>query len=414
MKKFFRSLTIFITFILEIIFAICAYIYYETPDNYRVTTDCSLITENIFPVRAAMVQKEAQVPTLAGSKRNDTVVHTASITFLSVPIKNVNLEYVDNQRVIPCGQPFGVKIFTKGVVVVGISDVKTRYGIERPAKKMGIKKGDIILRVNQEEIRDNDQMLDVVQRNSNSDVVFEVLRGNILFEISTKPVLGDDNLYHVGIWVRDSSAGVGTLTFFDKDTNFFAGLGHGICDIDTGDLLPLSHGEIVKASINGIVKGRRGVPGELKGYFIESDPIGELLNNTTCGVFGYLNGPISEAKPVTVAMKQQIKIGRAQIMSTIDGVTPDYFEINIESINYNERQPCKNMVIKITDERLLEQTGGIIQGMSGSPILQDGMLVGAITHVFVNDPQKGYGIFAENMLPVCAESPADTNNALAS
>lgn len=398
MRIFFKRLTVFLAAFLEIIFAFCVYFYYATPNSYRITESCGLNIDTKLPVKAAILQKDKQVlnSNFMDLKKNN---YKANIVFLNaIPVKNVNLEVIKEQKVIPCGEPFGVKIFTKGVVIIGISDVKTVDGVENPAKKIGLKKGDIILKVNQEEIKNNDQLIDFVQQNNDKELNFEVLRGNFLFEVKIKPIKGDDNLYHLGIWVRDSSAGIGTLTFFNKENNTFAGLGHGICDIDTGELLPLSHGEIVKASINGIVKGKKGMPGELKGYFIESDPIGELFNNTQCGVFGKLNEALSDKDAIPVAMKQQVKIGKAKILATIEGISPDYYDINIESINYNEHQPSKNMIIKITDERLLEKTGGIIQGMSGSPIIQNDMLVGAVTHVFVNDPQKGYGIFSENMI----------------
>lgn len=400
MGKFFRRLAIYMAVFLEIIFGICTYAYYAVPNHYTITETCGIDINIGVPVNAVPSQKVSPVLNLRDSncEKNKS---TADILFLNViPVKTVGLEYTNDQKVVPCGQPFGVKIFTRGVVVIGISDVKTHGGVENPAKKVGLKKGDIILKVNQEEIKNNDQLIALVQANNDKDLIFEVLRGNMLFEITIRPVLGDDNLYHLGMWVRDSSAGIGTLTFFNKETKAFAGLGHGICDVDTGELLPLSRGEIVKASINGIVKGHKGVPGELKGYFIDSDSIGELFNNTECGVFGLLREDLSALEPINLAMKQQVKTGRAKILTTIEGVTPNFYDINIESINYNERQPSKNMIIKITDERLLDTTGGIIQGMSGSPIIQNDMLVGAITHVFVNDPQKGYGIFAENMLAV--------------
>lgn len=163
-------------------------------------------------------------------------------------------------------------------------------------------------------------------------------------------------------------------------------------------MLPLSHGDIVKASVSGIVKGVKGMPGELKGYFIEPSSLGAISKNTECGVYGGLKNFSSDQKPLAVAMKQQVKHGRAQILSTVSGTSPRFYDIEIQNINYNEKIKSKNMIIKITDERLLDQTGGIVQGMSGSPIIQNDMLVGAVTHVFVNDPQKGYGIFAENML----------------
>ena len=292
-----------------------------------------------------------------------------------------------------------MKIFTEGVLIVGISDIKTENGITSPAKAAGLKKGDIILKINNKPTKDNEELLKVVEESSGNVLECDVMRNGENFKAKIQPLKNkSDNTYRIGLWVRDSSAGIGTLTFYDENSLAFAGLGHGICDVDTGEILSLSHGDVVKANISGIVKGTKGMPGELKGYFIEPNSIGTLYKNTECGIYGLLNEKFIGHKMAIVAMKQQVKIGKAYILTTVSGTTPQMYDIEIQNINYNEKMKSKNMIIKITDDRLLSQTGGIIQGMSGSPIIQNDMLVGAITHVFVNDPQKGYAIFAENML----------------
>ena len=204
------------------------------------------------------------------------------------------------------------------------------------------------------------------------------------------------------MWVRDSSAGIGTLTYLDPESGIFAGLGHGVCDVDTGTLMPLYSGEAVNVAITGVTKGESGSPGELRGTFSQEAPIGTLVKNEATGIYGQMDGIpdiLSQGgEPVAVAMRQEVHTGKAMIRTTISGDTPVEYEISIERVSLSEQNPTRNMVIRITDPRLLSATGGIVQGMSGSPILQNGKLVGAVTHVLVNDPTRGYGILIENML----------------
>lgn len=398
LKKFFKSLSFILFIIFSLIFSYSSYIYYSLPDDYKVTENCGLKLEKYKFIKAHS-EENLKSMALYNINQKSSNKYLVNIKLLNlIPIKTVNVEYTDEKKVYPCGIPFGVKIFTQGVLIVGISDIKTEYGITSPAKAAGLKKGDIILSINNKSIKDNEELSKVVEESEGKVLECEVMRDGESFKAQIQPLKSKtDNIYRAGLWVRDSSAGIGTLTFYDKSLAF-AGLGHGICDVDTGELLSLSHGDIVKANISGIVKGTKGMPGELKGYFIEPNTIGTLYKNTEFGIYGLLNERYMGHKPAIVAMKQQVKIGKAYILTTISGTTPQMYDIEIQNINYNEKMKSKNMIIKITDNRLLSQTGGIIQGMSGSPIIQNDMLVGAITHVFVNDPQKGYAIFAENML----------------
>ena len=280
-----------------------------------------------------------------------------------------------------------------------MSDLKANGKTVNPARSAGLKIGDVITSINGTQVNTNEEVASLIEQSGGVPLNLSVLRSNMSFDVQIIPVKSDDGVsYKAGLWVRDSSAGIGTLTFYDPQQNSFAGLGHGICDIDTGDLMPLLNGDIVTANINGIVKGTKGTPGELRGYFSNNDAIGNLLANIQTGVYGTMDQCPIDNEPLTVAMKQQVVPGKAQILTTIEGTQPQYYDIEIESVNYNEDVPTKNMIVKITDPVLLEKTGGIVQGMSGSPIIQNGMLVGAVTHVFVNEPEKGYGIFAENML----------------
>ena len=398
MKKLIKGCTLALSIVLSAVLILGIFVARTFPDSFMVTENSGLSFQHSLPVTA---KSEDGVDLIeAGSlKTADKNYQADLMLFNTIPVKSIDIQIVKETKVIPCGNPFGVKIFTQGVVIVGMTDVKTEKGTTNPAKEAGLKIGDVILEINHQKVNSNEEVSSLIGGCDGRAMEITAQRSNVVFETNLVPVKSSaDGTFKAGLWVRDSSAGIGTLTFYDPTTKSFAGLGHGICDIDTGEILPLLSGDIVKANISGIVKGEKGSPGELRGYFTDSNPIGNLVANVSGGVYGYMQQSPSDLEPVTVAMKQEVKAGKAQILTTIDGITPQYYDIEIESVNYDEDALTKNMVIRITDEELIEKTGGIVQGMSGSPILQNGMLVGAVTHVFVNDPQKGYGIFAENML----------------
>ena len=327
--------------------------------------------------------------------------HATLKLFGLFPVKEVAVKVVDQPLVVPCGTPFGIKMYTDGVLVVSMSDVDTSAGSFNPAKSAGIKVGDVILNINGEAVTTTEQVGRMVEESGGQTMTFRIRRDNIVFDIRFTPVKSvNENRWKAGLWVRDSSAGIGTLTFYDPANDTFGGLGHAVCDVDTGEILPISSGEIVPARIYSIVKGVSGTPGELRGGF-ESGTLGQLMTNGETGIYGTLSQKPVNSQPIPVCMKQQVHTGEAQVLTTINGTEPKLYDIRIDQVRYNDSSPTRNMVIVITDEELLEETGGIVQGMSGSPILQDGMLVGAVTHVFVNDPTKGFAIFAENMLKTC-------------
>lgn len=336
--------------------------------------------------------------TLAVTRENDQSKNVELKLFGLIPVKQARVETIERVTLTPCGTPFGVKLLTQGVVVVGLNDITTDQGHIGPAKQAGLKTGDIVSSVGGKTVNSNDAIAEVVNASGGKELEVKFTRNGKEMSTVVQPVKSNiDNQYKIGLWVRDSSAGIGTVTFYEPESGVFGGLGHPICDIDTGDILPLMSGEVVDVKIHDVVKGTAGSPGELCGSFISDDACGMIELNNGAGVFGTMDQNPVETEGMEMALKQEIKEGPVQIITTIDGNGPQVYEAEIEKLNMIEDSPSKNMVLHITDERLLEKTGGIVQGMSGSPIVQDGKLIGAVTHVFVNDPTRGYGIFIENM-----------------
>ncbi len=397
MKKFFKFIAVFSFFLCLSFFGECILVSNVIPSIYHITDESDIILSETIPIKISTNSEK----NFSNLDKNETF-YTAKgqVTLLNIfPIKTVEMHLTEEKTVTPCGTPFGVKLFINGPIVISTAEVKTETGLFSPARDSGIKKSDIILEINGQKVKTNEELAQLVESSDGNIINISALRGNLPLNFTVRPVKClDDKTYKIGMWVRDSSGGIGTLTFYDPKNNTFSGLGHGICDIDTGDLLTLEHGDIMDASIDEIVPGSVGIPGELRGSFIGTDPIGNLSANTLTGVYGKLYQlPIAE-NPIKVAMKQQVKTGLAKILTTIEGKTPKYYDINIESVNYNENHPTKNILISIIDPELLEKSGGIVQGMSGSPIIQNGMLIGAVTHVFINEPKRGYAIFSETML----------------
>ncbi len=295
------------------------------------------------------------------------------------------------------GVPFGIKLFTDGVMIIKMQDININGNCSCPAKEAGLQLNDVIISVNKENVKSNEQVLDLIENCNGECLNLTVKRNNKRMELTLNPIKTENNVYKAGMWIRDSSAGIGTITYYDGETNTFGALGHGICDADTGTLMPLGKGEICTAQITEIKSGEKGSPGGLNGYF-ENTVLGNVTQNCETGIYGTIsNSGVFTNEILPVADKTEIKKGKAQIISTIDENGAKKYDIEICSINLTH-DVNKRLVIKITDEQLLKKTGGIIQGMSGSPIIQNNQLVGAVTHVFVNEPDKGYGIIAEEMI----------------
>jgi len=320
----------------------------------------------------------------------------------TIPVKNSTVTVVHRRYVTLGGNVFGLRIFADGVIVAGVGTLASGNATVAPAKKAGIKQGDVIKEINGKTVTSNHEVSRAAEESHGEKLSVKLIRDGKTKTVEVVPAKDNaDGKYKLGMWVRDSSAGVGTVTFVDNVTGTVAGLGHAICDADTGGIIPLGSGDMLNVIIRGCVKGTSGTPGELCGVF-GNKVLGELYINGSDGVYGVVSEKDSSAKKIPVALSSEVKTGKAQIVSTVDGGETEYFDIEITKIHRGDGEE-KNMVIKVTDDDLLEKTGGIVQGMSGSPIVQNGMLIGAVTHVFVNDPQQGYAIFAETMIETAEE-----------
>ena len=310
------------------------------------------------------------------------------------------------QTVIPLGRAVGIKMFADGVMVVGLSDIQTDGGAVSPAGTCGLREGDIITHINSTEVSSIEQVREVLQELAGEPMTIRAVRGEKTFQTTAAAAkCSEDGTYKLGAWIRDSMAGIGTMTFYDPTSGVFGALGHGINDVDTALLMPLQSGSIMYAEVADVKKGTSGEPGELHGAFEVTHDLGELYANTSSGIFGVLTEEqlVGDAQPVEVASRREVKTGKATILSNIAGDTVEEYEVEITHVYPANGADTRNLMLKVTDQRLLDATGGIVQGMSGSPILQNGKLVGAVTHVLVNDPTQGYGILAENMLTQAAE-----------
>ncbi len=368
------------------------------------------ISESYFVVEGNQLNVNCQIPITThygGAERSqssvvdDGVKSDYSVNFRLfglIPVKRADVSVIDNMSVVLLGEPFGIKIYTDGVLVVDMSDVDTDKGSVNPARDAGIKIGDTIKSINGIKMRSNEDVTEIVESSDGSPMTICFVRDNIIKTVKLKPAFSKSaGAYRIGLWVRDSTAGIGTLTFYSPAAEIMCGLGHGVCDDDTGQLMSISSGELVSAQIVSLKKGTVGSPGELKGK-LGSNLLGRMLLNCECGVYGERMSEYDGAELTNIALKQEITEGDAYIYTTIEGNTPDYYTCKIKINPEHENDRTQNMIVTVTDRRLIEKTGGIVQGMSGSPIVQNGKLVGAVTHVFVNNPKKGYGIFAENML----------------
>lgn len=335
-------------------------------------------------------------------KANELDTYQMKLKLFGVlPYKNVDIEVIQDKMLIPSGIPIGIYVKTNGVLVVGIGEFEDSEGRKVSPAKYVLQKGDYILKVNGEDVENKKQFIRTIEGSEGEDTILTIKRNGDITDVMITPECNQNKDWKLGIWIRDNAQGIGTMTYEDTDHTFGA-LGHGINDVDTSVLMNLDEGTLYKTEIVGITRGSNGSPGELTGY-IEYDSknvIGEITENTSEGIFGVcdIDDEISSGfEPIPIALKQEIKLGPAQIICSVTG-EPEFYDVEIVEINLEQDNINRGIVVQVVDEKLLTLTGGIIQGMSGSPIIQNGKLVGAVTHVLVQDSTRGYGIFIEEML----------------
>ena len=376
-----------------LLLAALIYGFYAVPDEIHSVRDKPANVSFIYTLTYEENQSAER-----NRKKGDEDTYDVNVSLLKIiPVKNSSLTVSERDFVAVSGELFGLRLFTEGIIIVGIDEVKTAKGNISPAEKAGLQKGDIIISIDGVKVKSCNEVSEFMEQSGGKVMKLELRRKNKSFVTDFKTAYSEsEGKYKAGIWIRDSAAGIGTLTFYDPATRLFAALGHGVCDVDTGEILPVFEGDIVEAEVNGCYKGQKGKAGELCGVF-SSDSKGVLYLNCQHGVYGKMDIVKESEFLYPVAFNDEIEKGRAQIISTVDENGPQMYEIEITKISY-ENSEDKNLVIKVIDEDLLEKTGGIVQGMSGSPIIQNGMLVGAVTHVFIGDPTQGYAIFSRTML----------------
>lgn len=357
------------------------------PSSYIIMQGENL---NIFTLLGLYIKPKVNYQTMqTASNINKTKVNKLGkidfdLSFFNIfKLKEINVNVISKTKVIPMGNAIGMKLYTDGVLVVGMSEIEGK----KPYENSGIKEGDRIVQIDKKAIDNTEDLMEAVNKCSGKEISVKYIRDNTTITTSIKPIKNSGNQYKIGLWVRDAAAGVGTLTFYEPSSGMFGTLGHGIIDVDTSELIKIANGELVTTNILNITKGKKGDPGEIRGTIESGHTIGNIDKNTSFGVFGTLNKTpyinIQNNDEIEVALREEIKIEDAQIICELENGKREKYNIKIQKVFLNNNKDNKSMLIKITDEKLLEKTGGIIQGMSGAPIIQNGKFIGAVTHVFV-------------------------------
>lgn len=404
-KCFIKPLFALCSLTAAVLFAGVLYLQSYLPANYYVYEGSSLSVQGPVPLSCEKSALAAPVENTLGAQSYSVNLKAFGV----IPVKSAAVQVINNRKVKILGTGFGIKIYTAGVMVVKLDTVDTERGQVDVAGRAGVKLGDVILKINGQAVGSNEQVAAMIEKSGGDPLKLTLQRNGKTMQVTVVPELSyASGKYKAGIWVRDSSAGIGTLTFYSPGYSVVCGLGHGVYDADTGELLTVNSGELVNARIIAVKKGIDGCPGQLEGVF-EEPALGSMLTNCETGVYASYSNPAEPSELKEIALKQQVQPGKAQILCTVDEGAPQLYDCVLEKVTYNN-QKTKNMVVRVTDKALLQKTGGIVQGMSGSPILQNGKLVGAVTHVLVDDPTTGYGIFAENMLETVKSAAKQSSN----
>lgn len=379
----------------------------KVPSNIHVRAGVEQGLEFYVPATATIYKDAMQGKVNVDLNREITFYGEAEDTYTMkvdlfgfIPFKEAAVSVIQGKKVTPLGYPVGIYVQTDGVLVIDTGSFQSANGKKVSPAKNVLLPGDYICEVNYKKVENKESLINMIEECAGEKMVLGIRRGENFQYVEVQAIEDKTGEYKLGIWIRDNAQGIGTLTFADE-SGYFGALGHGINDADTTNLMEMKEGGLYKADIISITKGTKGSPGELTGVIAYSNKykLGEIHHNNEKGVYGFLQQEKIdlEETALPIALKQEIKKGKAQILCTLS-TEPELFEVEITSIHQEDENINRGLELKVTDERLLELTGGIVQGMSGSPIIQDGKLVGAVTHVLVNDPTRGYGIFIENML----------------
>lgn len=393
----------FLKKILIVILLLIIYIYVcnisMLPNNIILIQGEQLKLDTILGINVKNAETMQASSNLNNSIVDETGKMTLNLSFFNLfPVKAVTVNVIPKTSVIPLGKAIGMKMYTEGVLVVGMSEIEGK----KPYENSGIETGDKIIEINNQEINNTDELIACVNSSKGETVEIKYISDTEEKVANIEPVKTANNEYKLGLWVRDAAAGVGTLTFYEPSTGNFGALGHGINDVDTYELIDIANGELVTTNIVDIVKGQNGTPGEIRGTIDNGITVGAIAKNTSFGVYGQISNinrlNIDSSKAMEVANRNEIKTGKAEIICELENGTTKTYEIEIQKIFLENNENNKSMLIKITDEELFEKTGGIIQGMSGAPIIQNGKFIGAVTHVLVNDCKMGYAVFGDLMI----------------
>lgn len=324
---------------------------------------------------------------------------TLTASLFNFDFKDIEVSVIDKTKVIPVGKIAGIKLYTKGVLVVGRAEISG----QKPYSETKIQEGDIITNINKEEITTTTELIECINKSNGSTLDITYITNGETKKCNITPVKNENGKYQIGLWVRDSAAGIGTITFYDPEEGNFAALGHGITDVDTSEIINISSGELVDTKILSIIKGQSGTPGKIQGTLNNQKSIGTIYKNTKLGIYGKIttesNLLVNYSNEIEVATRDEIKLGKASILCSVeDSEQIEEYQIEIVKKFVNNNYDNKSMLIKVTDEKLIEKTGGIVQGMSGSPIVQNGKFIGAVTHVIVSNPKEGYAVFGDMLI----------------
>lgn len=395
MKKSIHRLVFLLSPLLCALFVCAGAADLLTPDRLMLVSPNDEITPSPLPLSLSYTEDRA-MPASSDTSEQARYLDARLMMLGFFPVKEVSIELTDRKIVAVGGQPFGIRLYTDGLVAASTAQVCTDEGSFSPSEAAGIRGGDVLLSVDGVPLRTNEQLSAAAEKSGGKPLSIEVRRDGKVFTCTPAPLRDSvTGKYRLGINVRDSIAGIGTMTYTDPADNSFSGLGHGICDSTSGCLMPLLRGEITSVEISSVTRSTCGAPGTLTGEFSSGEPLGSLTENTERGVKGRMKNAPRNTRMMPLAFKQEIVRGPATLLTTIEGSEPEEYSIEIEDISYNDNSSCKNMIVRITDKRLLDKTGGIVQGMSGSPVIQNGRLCAALTHVLVNDPSRGYAVFLQ-------------------